>query len=168
MTISAALSKARRSPEIRAPRPLDKVKAKGSRSRLPKPCTTRIALIFWHAIVRAFAWMLSVALLAAFPIGLHQLTLMINKATSRTVSDAVVADAYLYLFIVAMAAFIDTSADERLRGGKFNLTMTFVLVAMTGAILYFAACIDVVDRGLQMPLSGACRGRLLPSLGLSI
>jgi hypothetical protein len=103
--------------------------------------------ICFHVGNRILIWILTVFALGALPIALHLWTVKINRAGDQMFAAALISDAYLYTFIVAMTAFIDTLVDDRLRPSKMLVTFSYCGIAILAALGYFAASIKYVLDG---------------------
>jgi len=95
----------------------------------------------WILINKACLWILPVFILGIIPIGSHLLAVKIDSP--KDFSSAIIADAYLYTFIISMTAFTDALFDQE-RAEKLTAVIGSMLMAVIAGILNLAAQLHAV------------------------
>jgi hypothetical protein len=97
--------------------------------------------VWQRAAPNLFWWFFSVFFGGFIPIGVHLIAVLLNANPKEATefSRAVVADAYLYSFIVALSAVVDALADQR-----SILAAIFGSSAALAAAAYFASLTNFI------------------------
>ena len=93
--------------------------------------------VLWRAREQLFLSFCSVYVLGAAPIGIHLLARFYNAAGADVIGPDIVADGYLYAFIVALSGIVDSIDDS-----KKSASMAFLVFSVIASVGNYTAQLD--------------------------